>query len=52
MLKNLFNSNLEVLLSCTEKSSVITTGFDSYSELLLFFQSLNSKLKYLTRNFN
>ena len=35
MLKNLFaNLNLEVLISCLEKSSVITTSFESYSELI------------------
>ena len=35
MLKNLFvNLKLEVLISCSEKSSVITTSFESYSELV------------------
>ena len=35
MLKNLFaDLNLEVLISCSEKSSVITTSFESYSELV------------------
>ena len=35
MFKDLFvNLNLEVLISCSEKSSVITTSFESYSELV------------------
>ena len=35
MLKNLFvNSNLEILISYTEKSSVITTSSDFYSEFV------------------
>ena len=37
MLKSLFvNLNFDVLISCSEKSSVITTGFESYSELVSF----------------
>ena len=35
MFKNLFaNLNLEILISCSEKPSVITTSFHSYSELV------------------
>ena len=35
MLKNLFvNLNLEVLISCSEKFSVITASFESYSKLV------------------
>ena len=35
MLKNLFvDLNLEVLISCSEKSSAITTTLETYSELL------------------
>ena len=37
MLKNFFDYvNLEVLISCSEKASVITTSFESYSELVSY----------------
>ena len=45
MLKNFFvNLNLEVLISCSEKSYVITVSFESYSELVPPSQEISSEI--------
>ena len=37
------NSNLEVLISCSEKFSVITISFKSYSELVSFSREIQNR---------